>query len=127
MRTALESSSLFEVSRLPNDAGERVNPEPHAEPRIEELRARLASLAAECGCTMGGIFLAIALVAALLHFLIRGGLGLQSGLAAGGLIFLASITGKLVGLGAARIRMVRLRRMLTARLTAAEDSHVHVH
>jgi hypothetical protein len=118
---------LSEVLHLHNDACERASSERHAEPRIEELRARLASLASECGCTMGGIFLAIALVAAVLYFLIRGGLGLQSGLAAAGLIFLASVAGKLVGLGAARIRMVRLRRMLTARLTAAEESHVHVH
>ena len=97
------------------------------EPRVEQLRARLATLAAECGCTMGGVFLALALVAAILYFLVRGSLGLQSGLAALGLIILASIVGKLVGIGAARIRMVKLRRMLAARLTTIEESHVHLH
>jgi hypothetical protein len=76
---------------------------------------------------MGGIFLAIAFVAAVLYFLVVGGLGLRSGLSALGLIFLASVTGKLVGLGAARLRMFRLRRMLAARLTAIEGSHVHLH
>lgn len=118
---------MSEALRLPEDAGARVPAEGSATPRIEELRARLASLAGECGCTMGGIFLAVALVAAALYFLVRGGLGFQSGLAALGLIFLASVTGKLVGIGAARLRMVRLRRMLAARLTAIEDSHVHLH
>ena len=76
---------------------------------------------------MGGIFLGIALVAAILYFLVRGGLGFQSGLAALALIFLASVTGKLVGIGAARIRMVRIRRVLAARLTTNGRSHVHLH
>ena len=69
---------------------------------------------------MGGIFLAIAFVAAVFYFLVRGGFDLQSGLGAGGLIFVASVTGKLVGLGAARIRMIRLRRLLATRLSAME-------
>jgi hypothetical protein len=37
------------------------------------------------------------------------------------------VTGKLVGIGAARIRMVRVRRTLAARLTATEGRHVHLH
>jgi hypothetical protein len=118
---------LSEVLRLTEHARSRVTVERNAEPRIDELRARLASLAGECGCTTGGIFLAIAFVVAVLYFLVRGGLGLQTGLAALGLIFLASVAGKLVGLGAARIRIIRLRRMLATRLTALEGSHVHLH
>jgi hypothetical protein len=96
-------------------------------PEIDELRARLASLASECGCTMGGVFLAIAVALAVVYFLVRGGFGVQSGLAALGLVFLASVIGKLIGLGAARIRMARLRRILAARLSAMEAHHVHVH
>ena len=120
--------SIFpEGLRPPVNAGARAPDERSAEPRVDELRARLATLAGECGCTMGGIFLAIALVVAVLYFLAKGGLGLQSGLAALGLVFLASIIGKLVGIGAARLRMARLRRILAARLTAVEASHVHVH
>lgn len=98
-----------------------------ASQEVAALRARLASLAGECGCTMGGVFLVIALAAAVMYFLVRGGLGMQSGLAALGLVFLASVIGKLVGLGAARIRMIRLRRILTARLETMEAHRVHVH
>ena len=120
-------SPVPEALRSPAYAVAPARAEANSEPTVEELRARLASLAAECGCTMGGVFLGIALVAAILYFLVTGAPGLQSGLAALGLIFLASVTGKLVGIGAARIRMARLRRMLTARLSTTESRHVHLH
>jgi hypothetical protein len=97
------------------------------EPGTDELRARLASLSAECGCRMGGIFLGVALAAAVLYFLTIGTLDLASGLQAGALVFGASVTGKLFALGVARLRMARLRRLLAARLATTEVRHVHVH
>ena len=97
------------------------------EPGTDELRARLASLSAECGCTMGGISLAVALAAAVLYFLTIGTLDLASGLQAAAIVFGASVTGKLLALGVARLRMIRLRRLLAARLATTEARHVHVH
>jgi hypothetical protein len=114
-------------TRKPDDARVPAAQRPERDPGIAELRSRVASLASDCGCSMGGIFLAAALTGAAIYFLIAGGLGLSSGLLALAFVFAASVIGKLVGLAVARIRMLRLRRMLAARLASLEGSHVHLH
>jgi len=100
---------------------------PESDPRIVEIRSRMASLANECGCTMGGTFFAAAVALAVTYFLIAGRPDLGSGLLAIGFVFVASVVGKLVGLSVARIRLLWLRRVLTARLASVEVSHVHLH
>src|SRR5205823_12877452 len=95
--------------------------------RIGEIRSRIARLATECGCNMGGIFFAVAVPLVVTYFLIAGGLSLGSGLLAIGFIFVASVVGKLIGLSLARIRMLLLRRILAVRVAAMEVSRVHLH
>ena len=95
--------------------------------RIGEIRFRIARLANECGCAMGGTFLAIAVTTSIAYFLVAGEPGLRSGLLAIGFVFVASMVGKFVGLGVARIRLLWLHRVLTARLASVEMSHVHLH
>lgn len=100
---------------------------PESDPRIGESRSRIASLANECGCTMGGTFFAAAVAVSVTYFLIAGAPDLGSGLLAIGFVFVASVVGKLVGLSVARIRLLWLRRVLTARLASVEVSRVHLH
>ena len=91
---------------------------PEDDPRKAEVRRLIAALADECGCTMGGIFLVAATVVAIGWFVVNGGLGIGSAVIAGILVFAASLVGKAIGLGIARIRMLRLRHELAARLAS---------
>ncbi|MDQ3982776.1 MAG: hypothetical protein M3271_08885 [Actinomycetota bacterium] len=95
--------------------------------RKVEVRRRIAALDDECGCTMGGIFLGVAAGLAVAYFLIGGGFGLGSGLSAAGFVFGASLLGKAFGLGAAKLRLLRLQRLLAAQLAPGEVDRVHVH
>jgi hypothetical protein len=108
---------------------------PDDDPRRGEFRARIAALANDCGCTMGGIFLVAATVLAIGYFVLGGRLGIGQIAIAIGFALLASFVGKGVGLGIARLRLLWLRRALTARLRASsapsaptvEVSRVDVH
>lgn len=100
---------------------------PDGDPWTAEIRSRIARLASECGCTMGGIFLAAAMAAAVAYFVITAALDFGSMLLAIGFVFGASVVGKFVGLGVARIRLLLLRRALSARRTSIEATHVHMH
>ena len=91
---------------------------PEGDPRKAEFRRLIAALADECGCTMGGIFLVAATVVAIGWFVVNGGFGIGSAAIAGILVFAASLVGKAIGLGIARIRMLRLRHELAARLAS---------
>lgn len=83
------------------------------------LRSRIASLASECGCAMGGIFLVASAAGAAAYVLATGRPGLGSGLAALGVVGASSAAGKLTGIAIARLRLLRLRRLLEARLAAS--------
>jgi hypothetical protein len=100
---------------------------PDADPSKAELRTRIATLAQECGCTMGAVFFAGASVVAVAYFLATGQLGIGPGLLAIGFVFAASLLGKLVGLSVARIRLLALRGSLTTRLSSFEVECVHLH
>lgn len=95
--------------------------------RRAELRSRIATLGRECGCTMGGVFFAVAAMLTIAYFLATGLPSVGSGLLAIGFVFAASLLGKLVGLGVARIRLLALRHALTSRLSSLEVEHVHLH
>ena len=108
MITGLAASVDALARRLPDD-----------DPRRGELRARIAALANDCGCTMGGIFLVAATVPAVGYLVLGGRLGIGQIAAAIGFVLLASFVGKGIGLGIARVRLLWLRRALTARLRAS--------
>lgn len=90
------------------------------DPQKTELRSRIAALDNECGCTMAGIFLAVAVGLAAVYFVMAGGPSFSSGLLAGGFIFGAAIVGKATGLGVAQLRLLLLRRLLTTRLARVD-------
>ena len=100
---------------------------PDADPRKAAFRSRIATLSQECGCTMGGVFFAGASVLAVAFFIATGQVSIGSGLLAIGFVFGASLFGKLVGLSAARIKLLALRSALTTRLSSLEVDHVHLH
>lgn len=113
------------MGNLGLDALVTLLPESHS--RKEEIRTRIAKLANECGCNLGGVFFAAAMAAAVIYFLIAEGVGLGSVLVAAGLVFVTSIVGKFVGLYLARIRLLLLRRVLRARLASVGANRVHLH
>lgn len=100
---------------------------PDGDPRKAEFRSRTATLAQECGCTMGGVFFVGASVLAVASFIAAGQLSIGSGLLSIGFVFAAALLGKLVGLGLARIRLLALRHALTTRLSSSEVDHVQLH
>lgn len=100
---------------------------PPGDPRRAESRARIATLAGECGCTLGGVFLAVAFLLAVAYFGAGGRLAPGPVLLALGLVLAATLLGKLVGLGVARLRLLALRRSLLRRLASPEVRHVHLH
>ena len=91
---------------------------PDVDPTKGTLRRAIAAQANECGCSMGGAFLALASVATVAYFLVAGGLGLKSTLTAVGAVCCACFLGKAVGLGIARVRLHLLQRTLMARLAS---------
>jgi hypothetical protein len=100
---------------------------PDEDPRRAQARARIAALAGECGCTLGGVFLAVAAVLAVAYFAAGGRVAAGPVLLALGLVLAASLLGKLVGLGVARLRLLALRRSLSRRIASPEVRHVHLH
>ena len=91
---------------------------PEGDPRKAEFRRLIAALADECGCTMGGIFLVAATVVAIGWFAVNGGFAIGSAVIAAILVFAASLVGKALGLGMARVRLLRVRSELAARLAS---------
>jgi hypothetical protein len=100
---------------------------PDADSRRAELRSRIVTLGQECGCAMGGVFLAGAAVLTIAYFLATGLPSVGSGVLAIGSVFVASLLGKLVGLGVARVKLLAIRHALTSRLSSFEVEHVHLH
>lgn len=87
----------------------------HLRPYIDRAKA----LSSECGCSMGGAFMVIALVLVVVHEVVSAG-SAQAGvigrlLRDGAIVFGAGITGKLTGLALARVRLVWLYRELRIR------------
>jgi hypothetical protein len=97
------------------------------DPRSSEIQSRIARLASDCGCAMGGVFSTVTLVAVTVYFLGIGPLDWSSGMSAIALVFVSSLLGKLFGLLVARIRILWLRRLLETRRESVEVSHVHMH
>ena len=103
--------------RLPPDDPDRV-----------ALQARASAYATECGCAMGGAFMAGATVLAVLYFSLAGELGVSSGAIAVAVVLVATLAGKGAGVALASLRLLLLRRSLSRKLRSERSSaYVHVH
>lgn len=89
---------------------------PDGDPRTPELRSRIARLANDCGCMMGGVFFAAAVAVAVTYFLVEGRPGISSGLLSICFVTAASAVGKLLGLSIARVKLLWLLSVLGTRL-----------
>ena len=76
---------------------------------------------------MAGAFFTVAVAAVVVYFFSAQRPDIRSSLAALGFVLTASLLGKLIGMGIARIKILWLRRVLERRLTSAEVSHIHLH
>lgn len=99
-RAQLSKTNLA-ISRMPIDEAGR-----------EALRQKAGRYSNECGCSMGSLFLIAAIVGLLVDSVFLGGI-IASPVWGTGLLFLAAITGKLVGMTAGRIRLSLLHRSLS--------------
>lgn len=84
----------------------------------EERRIRLArarAYAAECGCSLAGVFLLLSAALVALYGIISGSLSRADALVGTLVVFGASIVGKLLGIGVARLRLALLARYIIAR------------
>jgi hypothetical protein len=106
------------AARLPDD-----------DPRKGADRARIAALADECGCRMGGMFFFAAAAVGVAYLVAIGPFSPWTAALAAGVALAASLLGKLIGLGVARLRLLWLERLLTARLSdgSSEVTRVDVH
>jgi hypothetical protein len=93
---------------------------PETDPRKAEFRRRIATLADECGCTMGGAFFVAAAALTLGYFVVKGGVDAGSALGGAVFVFAAALMGKAIGLGMARVRLLWLGRVLAVRLASVE-------
>jgi hypothetical protein len=84
----------------------------HLRPYVERAKAHKN----ECGCTMGGMFLIVAVVVfaldTLLVGIIGGGSSLRTALYGSAFVLGSSLVGKAVGMGVARLRLLLLYRKL---------------
>jgi len=101
-RTAIAIEALLE--NLPEDDAEKA-----------VLTARARVYAQECGCAMGGSFLAAALAMTLIYVVITRDLSVRTCIASIALIFVASVLGKVTGIWLAWVKLVLLRRSLARR------------
>ena len=86
---------------------------------LRRYAARAKSYRNECGCAMGGAFIAVTLTALILYGLVYRGFSWDHWLidlvSATACLFGASILGKMLGIGLARIRLILLGRELHRR------------
>jgi hypothetical protein len=112
-RTALAVDDL--LARVSPDDPERI-----------ELAARARKHSRDCGCAMGGAFLAIATLLALAYFAATLDVSVRGVFAGVLFVLVATLLGKLIGLLLAWVRLARLYRSLSRRLQRGSD-HVYVH
>jgi VIT1/CCC1 family predicted Fe2+/Mn2+ transporter len=101
---------------------------PADHPERPALQARAIEYSQDCGCSMGGYFLAGAAAFAIIYFAIFGGFSFRTAVASAVLVLLAAVAGKLTGLLIARLRLTLLRRSIARRIQHHKESdHVNVH
>lgn len=80
------------------------------------MQARARAAGRDCGCKLGGFFLAGALLLTPVYFVATRDLSIRAALASVAFVFGAAVGGKLIGLTLAWARLVSLHRTLTRRL-----------
>jgi hypothetical protein len=102
---------------------------PSDDPEKPSLQARAVEYGRDCGCSVGALFLTVAVLLAVLYVVAWGGLDLRTGLVAVAFVFVAASVGKLAGLLLAALRLRLLGRSIARRLDRqqARMGHVHVH
>lgn len=91
---------------------------PEERERLSPYLKRAQAFSSECGCSLGGAFLTVALAGIVVYAIAGGFAGaapLRAVLLTVAFLFAAGITGKLIGIAVARIRLVLLCRELVAR------------
>ena len=87
---------------------------PADDPAHRRARDRARSYAQDCGCSMGGIFMAAAIAVAVLQWIVSPGLEPVRALYALGFVMAAAVAGKAAGLTLARLRLSLLQRSLAS-------------
>jgi hypothetical protein len=102
---------------------------PSDDPEKPSLQARAVEYGRDCGCTLGALFMTVAVLLAALYVVVWGGLDLRTGLVSVAFVFVAASVGKLTGLLFAALRLRLLGRSIARRLDRqqARIGHVHVH
>ena len=106
------------MSRTESVLDQLLRSRPDERERFLPYVQRAKALHGECGCSLGGAFALTALLALVVDRL-RFGVVLQGGLIrslllGAALVFAAGLTGKLIGVGVARLRLALLYRHLRA-------------
>jgi hypothetical protein len=86
--------------------------------RLRPYLDRARAFSSECGCSLGGAFLTAALAGIVIYAVTGGFAGaapLRAVLLTIAFLFAAGITGKLIGIAVARVRLALLCRELAAR------------
>ena len=91
---------------------------PDTAPDKAAIRAKIARLAGECGCAMGGVFLIAASVIAATYSVAVSEPSIRLLLLSAPFVFVGALLGKLTGVMLAVVRLTVLRRRLAARLVA---------
>ena len=100
---------------------------PGEPPDAVSVRARVQRYVNECGCAAGGIFLVVAVPAALAALIVTGSWRLPVALWSLFAVGAAPVAGKLTGIAVAMLRLQLLRRRLQRRVLALEVTDVHLH
>jgi hypothetical protein len=93
-----------------------------------EVQVRMARYNRECGCALGGVFMVAALLTVLVYIVVTASLSI--GVFGIGIAFVlvSSLTGKVLGLVMASVRLELLRRTLSRRARRLRrESHVHMY
>lgn len=93
--------------------------------------AKVKQYSNECGCSLGGKFLGAAFLLCALRFLLAGPAAFRNParqfLFAILFVFFASMAGKLIGIGLAKLRLAHLHRQLIQRYGLKGAQNVHLH
>lgn len=93
-----------------------------------DLQARMARYNRECGCSLGGLFMVAALLAAIAYIVVTADFSISAAGAGIALVIVSSLLGKSLGLAVASVRLELLRRSLSRRVRRLSgDDHVYVH
>jgi hypothetical protein len=114
-RTSTEIDQL--VGQLALESSERL-----------DVKARMARYNRECGCSLGGLFMVAALLAAPAYIVVTADFSIGAAGAAIAFVFVSSLLGKALGLAVASVRLEMLRRSLSRRVRRLPGgNHVYVH